>query len=207
MNPLLVYGGTFDPVHEGHVAIAQAAADALDARCALLIPCGDPPHRQRPRAPGPARAQMLRLAFAVDPRFAVDERELRRSGPSYTVDTLSELRRELGPDLPIVLLLGVDAANGLPSWHQPQRLPALAHLLVVARPNIALDAKVYALGWQAAADVAALRRTPAGALLHRPLPLSSASSTTIRAALARGATPAGLPPAVAEWLQGHPYYR
>jgi len=205
--PLLVYGGTFDPVHAGHVAVARAAADVLGVERALLIPCGDPPHRQAPQAPGALRARMLRLAFAEDPRFVVDERELQRHGPSYTVDTLSELRHQYGPNLPLVLLLGVDAANGLPSWRDPRRLAELCHLFVVERPGVCLGDAVYALGWQATDDVDVLRISPAGALLHRPIAVSGASSTAIRTALARGVTPPELPPAVAAWLRDRPLYR
>ena len=99
-RPLLVYGGTFDPVHRGHVAVANAAADVTGATRVLLIPCGDPPHRDKPMASGALRAELLRLAFADDPRFVVDERELARAGPSYMVDTLADIRAELGSTAP-----------------------------------------------------------------------------------------------------------
>jgi nicotinate-nucleotide adenylyltransferase len=211
--PLLVYGGTFDPVHEGHVAIATGAADALGIRCGLLIPAGDPPHRSAPQAPGPLRAAMLRRAFARDARFCVDERELRRAAPSYTVDTLLELRAELGTEVPLVLLLGADAFLGLPTWSRWQRLAGLAHLAVFARPGIALDPS--APTWPAGiappvGDPARLREATAGHCVILPAPVSTASSTAIRAAFARGeAAPAGLPPAVSSLLreQGNPYAR
>jgi nicotinate-nucleotide adenylyltransferase len=208
--PLLVFGGTFDPVHEGHVAVARFAAAALGARCALLIPGGDPPHRGAPTAGGHHRAAMLRLAFADDPRFAVDERELRRDGPSYSVDTLAELRAELGPQQPVVLLLGRDAAAGLPRWHQPERLPALCHLLVVARPGGEIDRSgPLSLGWRPAAAPHALGELPAGCWLGLAQTVSAASATAVRAQLGSvvPADAALLPPAVADYIARHRLYR
>ena len=210
MAPLLVFGGTFDPVHAGHVAVATFAANAIGARCALLIPGGDPPHRGAPGASGAHRAAMLRLAFADDPRFAVDERELRRGGPSYTVDTVAELRAELGPSQPIVLLLGRDAAAGLPRWHQPERLPGLCHLLVVARPGGEIDQSgPRCLGWRPAAGPHALGEQPAGCWLGLAQTVSAASATEVRAQLG-GAMPADaalLPGAVADYIARHGLYR
>jgi nicotinate-nucleotide adenylyltransferase len=210
-SPLLVYGGTFDPVHEGHVAVASGAADALGIRCGLLIPAGDPPHRAAPHAPGPLRAEMLRIAFADDPRFRVDERELRRAAPSYTVDTLAELRRELGSGVPLVLLLGADAFLGLPGWSRWQQLAGLAHFAVFARPGEDLDPTSAAwppgIPWPAA-DPRVLRECPAGRCVVVPVPVSTVSSTAIRAAFARGDEhPEGLPPAVLSRLMehGNPY--
>jgi nicotinate-nucleotide adenylyltransferase len=209
--PLLVYGGTFDPVHDGHVAIATRAADVLGiARC-LLIPAGDPPHRAAAQAPGPLRAEMLRRAFAGDPRFEVDERELRRTGPSWTVDTLGELRRECGPEVPLVLLLGADAFLGLPGWSRWRQLGELAHFAVFARPGTVLDAERpdWPPGVAApATEPAVLREAPAGRCVVFPAPVSALSSTALRAALGRGEVPAaGLPPAVAELIRsaGNPY--
>jgi nicotinate-nucleotide adenylyltransferase len=209
--PLLIYGGTFDPVHDGHVAIARAAADALAIDQVLLIPAGAPPHRAPPRAAAPLRAEMLRRAFAGDPRFVVDERELRRDAPSYTVDTLASLRAEFGPQRPLVLLLGADAFLGLPSWHRWQEVPRLAHLAVFARPGVRLAPG--SADWPAGVaapsdDPARLRETPAGECLLLPMPVSSVSSTAVRAAFARGERdPPGVPAAVAELLQaaGDPY--
>lgn len=202
-NLLLVYGGTFDPVHVGHVAVARAAVDASGSRRVLLIPCGDPPHRSAPLAPGELRAELLRLAFAGDSRFVVDERELRRAGPSYMVDTLADLRSELGESQPIALLLGQDAARGLPSWHAWPQLPTLAHLLLVPRPggSGSAGAEVEA-AWPAVTAVTALLDTPAGRRWTLPHPLSDASSTRSRRALAGGNLDAAdLPEAVRERLR------
>jgi nicotinate-nucleotide adenylyltransferase len=205
---LLVYGGTFDPVHNGHVAVAQAAAELSGAARVLLIPCGDPPHRQAPRASGALRAELLRLAFAGDPRFVVDERELRRPGPSYMVDTLADLRHELGAETALVLLLGLDAAVGLPQWQRWRELPALAHLLLVPRPSgLPTPGAEVAAAWQVVDAIDSLHDQPAGCAWVMPRALSDASSTASRAALARADfAAADLPEAVAQRLrQASPY--
>jgi len=185
-SPLLVFGGTFDPVHLGHLAIARHAADLIEARCALVLPCADPPHRAAPLADVGHRAAMLRLAFADDPRFAVDLRETRRPGPSYSVDTLAELRAECGPEQPIVLLLGRDAAHGLPGWHRAGQLAGLCHVLVLARPGGLIDRPALAqLGWTAAASPGELGCAPAGLAWAADSVLSEVSSTWVREALTR----------------------
>ncbi len=184
---LLVYGGTFDPVHRGHVAVATAAADASGAERVLLIPCGDPPHRAAPTAPGALRAEMLSLAFAFDTRFEVDERELHRPGPSFMSDTLADVRLEMGADAPIALLLGFDAARGLPSWERWRELPMLAHLVLVPRPGESSTLDTDVLGaWASVPHPAELRAAPAGRLFILPAAVSDASSTASRQALARG---------------------
>ncbi|WP_033480322.1 nicotinate-nucleotide adenylyltransferase, partial [Xanthomonas phaseoli] len=137
----LYYGGTFDPIHLGHLAIACAARDELGA-CVQLVPAADPPHRPAPGATAAQRAQMLQLALADYPGLQLDTRELQRAAqcdaPSYTVDTLRELRAELGPAAPIAWLLGADAFVGLHHWHQWEALFGLAHFVVAARPGTAL---------------------------------------------------------------------
>lgn len=137
----LYYGGTFDPIHLGHLAIACAARDELGA-CVQLVPAADPPHRPAPGATAAQRAQMLQLALANSPGLQLDTRELQRAAqcdaPSYTVDTLRELRAELGPAAPIAWLLGADAFVGLHHWHRWEALFGLAHFVVAARPGAPL---------------------------------------------------------------------
>ncbi len=203
----LVYGGTFDPVHRGHVAVADAAAAATRAERVLLVPCGDPPHRRAPLAPGALRAELLALAFPDRPQFAIDRRELDRAGPSFMVDTLASIRAEAG-DAALALVIGMDAARGLPTWHRWRELPALAHLLLVPRPggDAELPPEV-ATAWRRLDSAPALRETPAGGRWRLPEALSDASSTRSRAALARGdLADADLPEAVRERLaRGSPY--
>lgn len=206
----LVYGGTFDPVHEGHLALARAAADAFGAEV-LLLPSGVPPHRGAPQASGRQRADMLQLAIAHDPRLRVDTRELERAGPSYTVDTLAGLRHELGAGAPLGLLLGADAFLGLPTWHQWERLPELAHLIVVTRPGSRLDTLPpplqHALQHRWTGNRSVLADSPAGHVHQLVMPPHPASATAVRAALASGQPDAHLPAAVAHYIATHHLYR
>lgn len=135
MTPLvLCYGGTFDPVHTGHLAIARAVRDALHADVHLL-PAADPPHKGPTHADADERAHLLDLAVAGEAGLIVDRRELHRPGPSYTVDTLRELRAEFGPHAPIVWMVGGDSVFDLHTWHRWRELFDLGHLLAIARPG------------------------------------------------------------------------
>ncbi len=129
------FGGTFDPVHNGHLQAAEEVRERADCLEVRLIPCHIPPHRMTPAAPAAARLAMLELALAGSPRLRVDARELQREGPSYTVDTLVSLREELGEGVALGWVLGADAVAGLDSWRDWQRLPELAHLLLLDRPG------------------------------------------------------------------------
>ncbi|MCF5965635.1 nicotinate-nucleotide adenylyltransferase, partial [Xanthomonas perforans] len=211
----LYYGGTFDPIHLGHLAIACAARDELGA-CVQLVPAADPPHRPAPGATAAQRAQMLQLALANSPGLQLDTRELQRAAqcdaPSYTVDTLRELRAELGPAAPIAWLLGADAFVGLHHWHRWEALFGLAHFVVAARPGTPLalaDAPQLAAmvqgRWVARADE--LVSAPAGRLylLHQPLRGESASA--VRSRIATGAQWQRLvPPPVAAMIQREGLY-
>ena len=130
-----VFGGTFDPVHLAHLAVAQEAAEALGLERIAFIPAGEPPHKPgRAITPGDERLAMLELAIAGNDRFAIDRRELDRGGPSYTVDTLEDLaaQRPAGaPDL--VLILSAEAFLGLMTWRQPRRILELARVAVAPR--------------------------------------------------------------------------
>lgn len=128
-----VFGGTFDPVHFGHLRLAEELADALAVREVRFLPVGHPPHRPPPATPAAHRVEMLRLALAGNPRLVVDAREVRRPGPAYTVETLDELRAELGTEAPLCLFLGWDAFAGFASWKDWRRIFGLAHLAVAKR--------------------------------------------------------------------------
>jgi nicotinate-nucleotide adenylyltransferase len=207
----VIYGGTFDPVHLGHVAVAEAAAQAL-APCILhLLPAADPPHRAAPGASAAQRLAMLRLAFAAHPEFLLDTRELERAGPSYMVDTLRHLRGEFGTEEPLVLLLGEDAFRGLPGWHCWRELIELCHLAVVPRGEEAFEALPAALveagegHW--CDSPATLRNAPAGRWLRLPFRRRPESATAARSALASGkAMAAGLDPAVARYIAAQGLY-
>lgn len=190
MGLLLLYGGTFDPVHRGHLATARAARDALG--CTVhLMPAADPPHRPAPGADAAQRAAMVELAIAGEPGLLLDRRELHRGGRSYTVDTLLALRAETGADRPLAWLVGADSLLGLPGWNRWQLLFELAHLVVAERPGSALDAPLPAALAEALeprwTDMPAdLQRAPAGRVLRLRQPLHPASATEVRARAARG---------------------
>jgi nicotinate-nucleotide adenylyltransferase len=133
MKPLAIFGGTFDPIHIGHLSVAWEAAELLDAEVRLM-PASVPPHRSSPTASAEQRVEMLRAALRGQSRLMLDTRELDRSGPSYTIDTLHELRREFG-DRPLVLLLGADAFAGLRSWHRWRELFDVTHIGMLNRPG------------------------------------------------------------------------
>jgi nicotinate-nucleotide adenylyltransferase len=129
-----VVGGTFDPVHLGHVAMAEAGAACAGLDRVLIVPSGLPPHRGAAAAPAADRLEMCRLAAAGHPLLEVSDMELRRHGPSYTVDTLRQLAAE-HPGDELYLLLGWDAARELRSWRSPDEVLRLARLVVVSRPG------------------------------------------------------------------------
>lgn len=134
MGPRLgVFGGTFDPPHIGHLIVAQDAWQALGLDRLIFVPAAAPPHKEGVRiTPAPIRLEMVRAAVAGDPRFEVSELELRRAGPSYTVDTLRELRRE-HPGAELHFLMGVDQFEGFPGWREPDEIARLARLVVLTR--------------------------------------------------------------------------
>lgn len=217
----VLYGGTFDPVHLGHVAVARAARDALDARVAFM-PAADPPHRAPPGAHAADRAAMLDLAIAGEPGLALDLRELERDGRSWTVDTLRELRAVIGVDAPVALLVGADSFDALPTWKEWHALFELAHFVVAgreghdpeaasspgsevpARPGTAL---AEALAGRMAVSADALRAAPAGRVLRLLQPLFPHSASEVRARIAAGLPWEALVPVpVARYIRAHGLY-
>lgn len=183
------YGGTFDPVHLGHLAIARTARDQLQATIRLM-PASDPPHRPVPGATAEQRLHMLQLALQGEAGLVVDRRELDRSGPSYSVDTLNELRQSLGVAQPLALLVGADSFVGLPQWHDWTLLFELAHFVVAERVDFSLDEQLPAElqqavqgRWAAPLD---LHRQPAGLVTRLQHPLRPESASEVRALIAAG---------------------
>ncbi len=217
MNRALgILGGTFDPIHCGHLELARELRAALDLSAVRFIPAGDPPHRAAPVAPAAHRLEMVELAIAGIAGLEVDAREILRAGRSYTVPTLEELRRE-EPARPLALILGADAFLGLPTWHRWGELFALAHIVVVARPGVAFDGTLPPLladEWKRRLrrDSAALASEPAGVIVTQPISAHPISASAIRFQLARGAEGIAavrglLPAAVLAYIDRNQLYR
>jgi len=134
MSPIGIFGGTFDPIHYGHLRTAFEMLQALRFGELRFVPSGDPPHRGKTYAPATLRLDMVRAAIANEPRFVIDDCEVRRQGPSYTVDTLAAMREEQ-PDAPMGLILGMDAFLGLTDWHRWDEILNYAHIVVAHRPG------------------------------------------------------------------------
>ena len=193
-------GGSVDPVHAGHLHIALAAADALALDRVLLVPAGVPPHkRQRALAPGPDRLALLDIAARADRRLESCDLELRRAGPSYSVDTAQQLLAALPPGTQLFFILGADMLADLPHWHRIAELARLVTFCPVARAGTPLDPDALrsVLGDEA---VARIRRHVVAAPVH------PASSTAIREALERGERPEWLPPGVYEAIAARRLY-
>ena len=133
-EPIGLFGGTFDPIHYGHLRTAFELWQSLRLAQVRFLPTGNPPHRAPSLAPAELRLQMIRAAVAGQSAFVVDDREIRRTGVSYSVDTLLDLRREF-PERSLCLLLGMDAFLGMPNWHRWQEILDLAHVVVAHRPG------------------------------------------------------------------------
>lgn len=206
----LLYGGTFDPVHNGHLAIARCAAQELEVPVRLM-PAADPPHRAPPGADALQRVRMLELAIAGDPVLQVDQRELQRAllhpgVPSWTVDTLREIRAQIGQQRPLAMLMGADSLLGLPTWHEWEHLLELAHIVVAERPGSMLDGQLPAQleqrlrgAWTGSAQ--ALTTAAAGLVLRLRQPLHAESATTVRELIAKDGNWRDLvPAAVADYI-------
>lgn len=199
-RPLVVLGGTFDPPHVGHLVLAECARVQFGARAVLFLVAGDPyrksgsqPGRRQPGqegrivSPAEHRLAMTRLATADNPAFVVDDREVRRDGPTYTVDSLEELRAEGEED--VVLLLGSDAVADMPNWKAPERIRELARLGVVPKGGLPVPAD-------------------AGPVTRVDMPNLPVSSTLIRGRVAEGLPVRYLvPPTVDDYIREHGLYR
>jgi len=186
---LAIFGGTFDPVHFGHLRAAVEAREILQLQSLTLMPAGNPPHRSGTVASAADRLTMLQLAVQDYPDLQVDDREVKRQGYSYMVDTLSELRAEIGPERPLSLLLGQDAVNQLDSWMHWRRLFGLAHIIVMRRPDAGheysapLSAEIQPRVRSHPAD---LHQEPNGLVLPVEVTQLAISSTDIRQRLQEG---------------------
>lgn len=204
-----VLGGSFDPVHYGHLRCALEISTALQLQQVRFIPGGIPPHREVPMANSDQRIAMLELALANTEIFVVDDSEIRREGASYTVTTLESLKAETGGSA-ICLLLGVDAFAGLPSWYEWQRLFELAHIVVMQRPGAGRDFEnvlQHEVESRQAEDLQELQASHAGRILFCRVSQLDISSSAIRQMLAEGISPRYLlPDGVLEHIHSNRIY-
>lgn len=215
--PVGVLGGTFDPIHFGHLRLGQEALEQCGLARVHFIPAGTPPHRNAPHAEARHRLAMTRLALQGNAAFVLDEREIRLNTPCYTVNTLASLRAELGEQQPLCLLMGGDAFLQLHTWHEWQKLFGLAHIVVMQRAGAqplgnamhqadpALLAEYRA---RLAPGAPALHEAPAGSILAIDMPALEISATSIRSRCAEDRSIRYLlPDAVADYIHTHELYR
>ncbi|GAB4189994.1 MAG: nicotinate-nucleotide adenylyltransferase [Wenzhouxiangellaceae bacterium] len=204
------FGGTFNPVHFGHLRAASEAAEILKLSSLFLLPAADPPLREPPAATPEQRLQMLRLALRGQDDLLIDDRELHRSGPSYTVDTLRSLRVQY-PQAPLVLIIGQDAANQLHRWHHWAELFDLAHIAIMTRPDSQPEYSAVlntALSSRQASHRQALHQQPHGLIHHFPITPLAISATAIRELIKQGRNPRFLlPDPVLEYIHAHQLYQ
>lgn len=204
VRPLVIFGGTFDPVHRAHISAARAVSRVLGDAPVHLLPNAVPPHRPQPLASGEQRLRMLELACADHPHLYPDGWELAQPGPSYSLATLQHFRQQ-HPDRPLVFMIGADSFASLHQWHQWRDYTTLCHLAVVPRPDspLADDAALEAFP---ETDAQGLAQQPCGLRLMLKRPFLDVSATAIRQALAeKGRCPA-LDDAVITHIHRHDLY-
>jgi nicotinate-nucleotide adenylyltransferase len=205
-------GGTFDPVHIGHLRAALEAAQALNATVRMM-PALVPPHRPQPLASAAQRLRMLEIAIAGRSELQIDARELRRSGPSFSVDTLTTLRAEVGEQQPLALIVGADAFAGLPTWSRWLQLFDLAHIVVLTRPGAATaadwsDALRVQVNTRRCTDATELHAMANGKVFALAVTPLSISATAVRESFSRGDVPYWLVPAeVLAYIEREHLYR
>lgn len=209
-----ILGGTFDPIHFGHLRLAEEMLEMANLQQIRFIPAGTPPHRDTPQVSAQHRSAMVQLGIADQPAFVLDDREVRRTTPCYTVDTLRELRAELGASQPLCLLMGGDAFLQLHTWHEWEQLFELAHIVVGFRPGFTMEERIHSateklrLHYQRRlCAVAALSQQPSGGIVELAIPKLEISATLIRSRVAEDRSIRYLlPNAVADYIHQHHLY-
>ncbi|MCD4561596.1 nicotinate-nucleotide adenylyltransferase [Lelliottia nimipressuralis] len=207
-----LYGGTFDPVHYGHLKPVEILANLIGLQRVIIMPNNVPPHRPQPEATSEQRKEMLALAIADKPLFQLDERELRRDTPSYTSQTLQEWRAERGPTQPLGFIIGQDSLLNFPSWHQYETILQNSHLIVCRRPGYPLTMKEEQhqawLDTHLTNDVEDLHTLPAGKIYLAETPWFDISATLIRERLQQDLSCDDMLPApVLHYIHQHGLYQ
>lgn len=210
--PIGILGGTFDPIHVGHLRMAVEIQEAVQLQHVRFIPCRQPVHRTPPIASSDIRLQLLSLALADEPTFLIDDREIIRDTPSYMITTLQSLRADF-PDTPLCLMMGLDVFLSLPSWHQWELILDYAHIIIAQRPpqhltDIKPDHAVYPLfNKHVVADPDALQQYRYGLIHCVTTTELMISATHIRSSIKQGHSPRYLlPDAVTHYLAQHRVY-
>lgn len=213
MQALGILGGTFDPIHFGHLRIAQELAEGLALDEVRFIPAARPPHRAEPDGAAVHRAEMVRRAISGNPYFSIDMREFGREGPSYMIDTLASLRAELGVEVPIYLIVGADAFLSLSTWHRWQELFDMVHIAVAHRPGHVLDTSNPLMRPAMRSEwrhryCETMPESAAGSILSCDVAALDISSSAIRKILSHGHSPRYLlPDAVLDYILEHQLYQ
>lgn len=178
-----IMGGTFDPIHNGHLRTAVEILDRFSFKELRLIPCYQPVHKGQPSITALQRLEMVNMAISADSRLKVDDREILREGPSYSIDTLKEIRAQIGPEEPLIMVLGMDSFLSIPTWANWQELIQYAHILVVSRPgwepDLISELNAFCENYRAATSHE-LQCAPAGLIWLETLPSLEISSSMIR---------------------------
>jgi len=214
LKPIGILGGTFDPIHYGHLRLAEEMRELAGLQQIRFIPAGNPPHREMPQVTASQRSAMVRLAIADQPAFVLDEREVKCNKKCFTINTLIELRDELGDIQPLCLLMGGDAFLQLHTWHQWEQLLDLAHIVVGYRPGYTLEERIHSAPaklrehyLQRLCAVDYLSRHAAGGIAELAIPKLEISATMIRNRVAENRTIRYLlPVTVANYIYQHHLY-
>lgn len=210
-----IFGGTFNPVHWGHVRTALEIKNTLSLDRMLMIPCGIPPHRQRPGASSEARMEMLKLAIEGFPELEADDRELKRNGPSFSIDTLQSLHDEL-PEQSLAMCIGIDAFLQLDTWHRWLGLFELAHIVVAHRPGWSMQNITEQLSEELqkqlkqryVTEVTELADINAGAIIELKVTEIDISSSDIRQRIENNESISGMVPTTVEgYIKKHGLYQ
>jgi nicotinate-nucleotide adenylyltransferase len=206
-----ILGGTFDPIHFGHLRLAEELSEALGLSQVRFIPAAHPPHKEQPSTSPEHRVDMVNLAIARNPKFILDKRELERSGPSYSIDTLQSLRDELGSDISICLFLGSDAFVKFNTWHRWEEILNLCHIALVERPATKEPLPQVLQNFlqdHCAEDATDLASVPAGLIMTQKITALDISATRIRQGLQQKRSPCYLmPDSVIDYIYAHQLYR
>lgn len=206
-----LFGGTFNPVHFGHLSIAKQMAELLQVQPMRMLPCALPPHREQPGVKAEQRLAMLRIALEGQSVLKADDLELHRVGPSYTIDTLQLIRQEVGQQAPLFLCIGMDALTTINGWHRWQQLLDYCHIAVSPRPHWQLPSSGIVADWvnqHRCGDLVTLQNSASGYIYFCHIGMLELSSTAVRDNLKRGENITSMVPVgVVNYIKQHNLYK